>query len=128
AVIISWVTPDEPGSSRVQFGTSEDKFQASAEGTVSNYTFGEYKSGYIHHCLVEGLEHNTKYYYRIGSGDSSREFWFETPPKVEADAPYKFGIIGISTLMLVYGGIHGPDLLRRVQHISHGYGLQEIMK
>lgn len=56
AVIISWVTPDEPGSSHVQFGTSENKFQSTAQGTVSNYTFGEYKSGYIHHCLVEGLE------------------------------------------------------------------------
>jgi hypothetical protein len=56
AVIITWVTPDEPGSSHVQFGTSENNFQASAEGTVSNYTLGKYKSGYIHHCLVDGLE------------------------------------------------------------------------
>lgn len=56
AVIVSWVTPDEPGSSHVQYGTSEKDFQTSAKGTVSNYTLGEYKSGYIHHCLVEGLE------------------------------------------------------------------------
>lgn len=56
AVIISWVTPDEPDSSRVQYGTSDNNFQVSAEGTVSNYTFYKYKSGYIHHCLVEGLE------------------------------------------------------------------------
>lgn len=56
AVIISWVTPEEPGSNHVQFGTSENKFKATAEGTVSNYTFYKYKSGYIHHCLVEGLE------------------------------------------------------------------------
>ncbi|KAJ1378928.1 Purple acid phosphatase-like, N-terminal [Sesbania bispinosa] len=94
AVIVSWVTMDEPGPSKVEYGTSENKFQASAEGTVTNYTFYKYKSGYIHHCLIEGLEYKTKYYYRIGSGDSSREFWFETPPKVEPDAPYKFGIIG----------------------------------
>ncbi|KAK7264868.1 hypothetical protein RJT34_32481 [Clitoria ternatea] len=94
AVIISWVTPDEPGSSTVHYGTAENKFRASAKGTVSNYTFYLYKSGYIHHCLVEGLEHSTKYYYKIGSGDSSREFWFETPPPVGPDTPYKFGIIG----------------------------------
>ncbi|XP_014508892.1 bifunctional purple acid phosphatase 26 isoform X1 [Vigna radiata var. radiata] len=94
AVIISWVTPDEPGPSHVQYGTSESKFQTSLEGTVRNYTFHEYKSGYIHHCVLEGLEYKTKYYYRIGSGDSSREFWFETPPKVDPDASYKFGIIG----------------------------------
>ncbi|XP_027920027.1 bifunctional purple acid phosphatase 26-like isoform X1 [Vigna unguiculata] len=94
AVIISWVTPDEPGPSHVQYGTSESEFQTSLEGTVRNYTFHEYKSGYIHHCVIEGLEYKTKYYYRIGSGDSSREFWFETPPKVDPDASYKFGIIG----------------------------------
>lgn len=44
--------------------------------------------------IISTLQYNTKYYYRIGSGESSREFWFETPPKVGPDAPYKFGIIG----------------------------------
>ncbi|GAV60536.1 Metallophos domain-containing protein/Metallophos_C domain-containing protein [Cephalotus follicularis] len=94
AVIISWVTPDEPGSSNVQYGTSGKKYGLIAEGTVTNYTFYNYKSGYIHHCLVDGLEYDTKYYYKIGVGDSSREFWFQTPPKIDADAPYTFGIIG----------------------------------
>lgn len=56
AVIVSWVTPDEPGTRHVQYGTSKDKFKTSAEGTVANYTFYNYKSGYIHHCLIEGLE------------------------------------------------------------------------
>ena len=56
AVIISWVTTDEIGPSKVQYGTSESKFQATAEGTFTNYTFYEYKSGFIHHCLIEGLE------------------------------------------------------------------------
>jgi len=44
--------------------------------------------------IISTFQHSTKYYYRIGSGDSSREFWFETPPKVGPDATYKFGIIG----------------------------------
>jgi len=157
------VTPDEPGPSHVQYGTSESNFQTSLEASVTNYSFHEYKSGYIHHCLIEGLEvivdqiarlelsslafylkcqkvksirkwsltyntqyvfffqliscllilillcvecvhlinsvicpfqYETKYYYRIGSGDSAREFWFKTPPKVDPDASYKFGIIG----------------------------------
>ncbi|PQQ08621.1 Bifunctional purple acid phosphatase 26 [Prunus yedoensis var. nudiflora] len=94
AVIISWVTPDEPGPSKVQYGTSENGYKFSAEGIVTNYTFYEYKSGYIHHCLVDGLEHDTKYYYKIGSGDSSREFWFTTPPKIDPNSRYTFGIIG----------------------------------
>ncbi|KAK4763075.1 hypothetical protein SAY86_008843 [Trapa natans] len=94
AVIISWVTPDEPGSSKVKYGASEKNYDHSAEGTINNYTFHEYKSGYIHHCLVNDLEYDTKYYYKIGSGDSVREFWFQTPPRIDPDAPYKFGIIG----------------------------------
>ncbi|KAK9269717.1 hypothetical protein L1049_001495 [Liquidambar formosana] len=94
AVIISWVTDDEPGPSKVQYGTSEKRYDFSVEGTMTNYTFYKYKSGYIHSCLVDGLEYDTKYYYKIGSGDSSREFWFQTPPKIDPDAPYKFGIIG----------------------------------
>ncbi|OAY47013.1 bifunctional purple acid phosphatase 26 [Manihot esculenta] len=94
AVIISWVTPDNPGSSKVQYGVSKAKYDFTAEGTVTNYTFYKYKSGYIHHCLLDGLEYDTKYYYKIGDGDSSREFWFQTPPMINPDAAYKFGIIG----------------------------------
>ncbi|KAF9617087.1 hypothetical protein IFM89_033192 [Coptis chinensis] len=39
-------------------------------------------------------QYDTKYYYKIGQGDSSREFWFQTPPKIGPDVPYTFGIIG----------------------------------
>jgi hypothetical protein len=56
AVIISWVTPDEPGTNKVQYGVSKKKYDFTAEGTVKNYTFYNYKSGYIHQCLVDGLE------------------------------------------------------------------------
>ncbi|KAK8505396.1 hypothetical protein V6N13_045835 [Hibiscus sabdariffa] len=94
AVIISWVTPDKPRPSRVQYGTSEKKYDFIADGTVTNYTFYNYKSGYVHHCLVGGLEYETKYYYKIGEGDSSREFWFQTPPMIGPDSPFTFGIIG----------------------------------
>ncbi|XVE71518.1 hypothetical protein DITRI_Ditri10aG0157200 [Diplodiscus trichospermus] len=94
AVIISWVTADEPGSSKVQYGTSEKNYEFTAEGKVMNYSFYKYNSGYIHHVLVDGLEYDTKYYYKIGSGDSAREFWFQTPPMIGPDVPYKLGIIG----------------------------------
>jgi hypothetical protein len=41
------------------------------------------------------FQYNKKYYYKIGNGSSAREFWFFTPPKIDPDAAYKFGIIGI---------------------------------
>lgn len=48
------------------------------------------------------MQYNTKYYYKIGSGDSAREFWFETPPAIDPDASYTFGIIGSSFFFLKY--------------------------
>ncbi|XP_011626417.1 bifunctional purple acid phosphatase 26 [Amborella trichopoda] len=94
AVIVSWVTPAEPGTSEVFYATSENGYDHHAEGKVTNYTFYNYKSGYIHHCLIDGLEYDTKYNYKIGKDSSSREFWFHTPPKVDPGAAYTFGIIG----------------------------------
>ncbi|THG17836.1 hypothetical protein TEA_011376 [Camellia sinensis var. sinensis] len=94
AVLISWVTVEAPGSNIVQYGTSENKYEFTASGTVTNYTFYNYTSGYIHHCLVDGLKYDTKYFYKVGDGDSARTFSFQTPPEVDPNAPYKFGIIG----------------------------------
>lgn len=56
AVIISWVTSDGPEPSKVVYGTSEKTYEFTSEGRASNYTFHKYKSGYIHHCLVGGLQ------------------------------------------------------------------------
>ncbi|GMH07033.1 hypothetical protein Nepgr_008873 [Nepenthes gracilis] len=94
AVIVSWVTPDRPGASQIWYGRSKEKYEFSAEGYVTNYTFYKYNSGYIHHCLINDLEYDVKYYYKIGAGDTFREFWFQTPPKIHPDSPYTFGIIG----------------------------------
>lgn len=94
AVIVSWVTITDPGTSEVLYGKSQNKYDHSAQGKTTNYTYYDYKSGYIHHCLLDGLEYDTKYYYKVGTGDSARKFWFQTPPKIDPDAPYTFGIIG----------------------------------
>lgn len=94
AIIVSWVTPSEPGSSEVFYGRTEHNYDHCAEGLVTQYTFYNYTSGFIHHCLIDGLEYNKKYYYKIGNGSSAREFWFFTPPKIDPDAAYTFGIIG----------------------------------
>lgn len=94
AVIISWVTPLDRGSSVVYYGFETGNYKHRAEGNVTSYKFSNYSSGFIHHCPIQGLMYDTKYYYKIGVGDSAREFWFVTPPKPGWDAAYTFGVIG----------------------------------
>ncbi|KAF3789036.1 Bifunctional purple acid phosphatase 26 [Nymphaea thermarum] len=71
----------------------QHKYNHHAEGTFTNYTFYNYKSGYIYHCTVNDLEYDPKYYYKIGEDESAREFWFHTLPKIDPNASYIFGII-----------------------------------
>ncbi|GAB4853856.1 prolyl aminopeptidase [Ancistrocladus abbreviatus] len=96
AVIVSWVTPEKEGSNSVVYWSEGGKHKEKhkAEGSVTRYTYYNYTSGYIHHCLIKHLEYDTKYYYKIESGKSARTFWFMTPPEVGPDAPYTFGLIG----------------------------------
>lgn len=56
AVIVSWVTVDERGSSKVLYW-SEDSEQTkhTAEGIVVTYKYYNYTSGYIHHCNLTDL-------------------------------------------------------------------------
>ncbi|CAL1353612.1 unnamed protein product [Linum trigynum] len=95
AMIISWVTMDEPGSSEVVYwkenGSSQKK---TAKGKYTTYKYYNYTSGYIHHCNIRKLEYNTKYYYEVGIGHNVRRFSFTTPPPVGPDVPYTFGMIG----------------------------------
>lgn len=114
AIIITWITPTEPGSNRVYYGPEKGTHSKFAKGTVSKYKFYNYTSGFIHHVTIENLEHSTKYYYKLGEGDSAREFWFLTPPEVDPDAPYIFGIIG--DLGQTY------DSQRTFQHYLEGNG------
>lgn len=94
AVIVSWVTQDEPGSNTVLYGTSEDNFEFHATGKLTQYTYYNYTSGFIHHCTLRNLKFSTKYYYKVGIGNTTRRFWFTTPPEVGPDVPYTFGLIG----------------------------------
>ncbi|KAB2023276.1 hypothetical protein E1A91_D06G007300v1 [Gossypium mustelinum] len=93
-VIISWITPDEPGSNMVYYWSENSNHKYKAEGIFVRYKFFNYTSGYIHHCTINNLEYNTKYMYEIGRGDSIRQFWFVTPPRTGPDVPYTFGLIG----------------------------------
>lgn len=94
AVIVSWVTPSEPGSSTVLYGTKEYKYKNAANGIVTTYKYYNYTSGYIHHCTLKNLKFDTTYFYKIGEGNTTREFSFSTPPRPGPDTPYTFGVIG----------------------------------
>ncbi|XP_021669759.2 purple acid phosphatase 2 [Hevea brasiliensis] len=93
AVIVSWVTEELPGSNSVLYWT-ENSTHKEAKGKHKTYKFYNYTSGYIHHCTIRNLEYNTKYYYVVGIGHTTRQFWFVTPPAVGPDVPYTFGLIG----------------------------------
>ncbi|XP_039036187.1 purple acid phosphatase 2-like isoform X2 [Hibiscus syriacus] len=94
AVIVSWVTQDEPRSNTVVYWSENSKEKKKAMGKVYTYKFYNYTSGYIHHCTIRNLEYDTKYYYVVGDRNSMRKFWFTTPPEVGPDVPYTFGIMG----------------------------------
>ncbi|KAJ8767115.1 hypothetical protein K2173_013512 [Erythroxylum novogranatense] len=94
AVIVSWVTQDEPGSSTVVYWSEDSKQKEEAKGKHYTYKFFNYTSGYIHHTTIRKLKFNTKYYYEVGTLHSKRQFWFKTPPAVGPDVPYTFGLIG----------------------------------
>lgn len=63
------------------------------------------------------MQHDTKYYYEIGDGDSSRRFWFQTPPEVDPDASYTFGIIG--EFIFYVNSIVSDTILERSQAVGH---------
>lgn len=94
AVIVSWVTANEPGSKKVIYWSENSEHKEEANSKVNTYKFYNYTSGYIHHCTIRNLEFNTKYYYVVGVGHTERKFWFTTPPAVGPDVPYTFGLIG----------------------------------
>ncbi|KZV20159.1 Iron(III)-zinc(II) purple acid phosphatase precursor family protein [Dorcoceras hygrometricum] len=94
AVIVSWITPNEPGSNQVSYWDETNLIKRSAEAIVIKYNFYNYTSGYIHHATIEKLKYGTKYYYEVGLDDTKRQFWFITPPKPGPDVPYTFGLIG----------------------------------
>ncbi|XP_047327789.1 purple acid phosphatase 2-like [Impatiens glandulifera] len=94
-VIVSWVTQSEPGSSLVLYWKENHKQVVhKAKGKLTTYKYLNYTSGFIHHCTILNLEFDTKYYYKIGIGLTTRTFWFTTPPQVGPDVPYTFGLIG----------------------------------
>lgn len=56
AVIVSWVTQDEPGSNAVQYWSANCKHKKLAEGKVVTYKYFNYTSGFIHHTTIKNLK------------------------------------------------------------------------
>ena len=56
AVIVSWTTPDEPGSNTVLYWAENSKTKSHAEGIVITYKYFNYTSGFIHHCTIKNLK------------------------------------------------------------------------
>ncbi|KAH7282213.1 hypothetical protein KP509_35G019500 [Ceratopteris richardii] len=95
AVIISWVSTSQSTLGVLTYSLANDGSESNdVHCNATNYTFASYKSGYIHHCLVGGLMHDSNYTYKLGKGAEARQFWFCTPPKLGPDVAYTFGIIG----------------------------------
>lgn len=55
-VIVSWVTPDEPGSNTVLYWAENSTLKQQAHGIVLTYNYFNYTSNCIHHCTIEDLE------------------------------------------------------------------------
>lgn len=56
SVIISWVTPDEPGSDEVLYWPDNSGLRIIAKCFHVRYKYYNYTSGYIHHCPIKNLE------------------------------------------------------------------------
>lgn len=55
-IIVSWITPDEPGSTSVLYWAANSQIKRTAYSTVVKYKYYNYTSGYIHHCTINNLE------------------------------------------------------------------------
>ncbi|KAI3519197.1 hypothetical protein L1887_08224 [Cichorium endivia] len=97
SVIVSWVTPVDKHPKYVTYWEANEKDgigRNRARSKTKTYKYYNYSSGYIHHATINKLKYNTKYMYELGKGNSTRKFWFTTPPEIGPDVPYTFGIIG----------------------------------
>lgn len=91
-VRVSWVTINPSSPSIVEFGTSSGLYNKVAYGDSESYNFLFYKSGQIHHVVLQDLNASTVYFYKCG-GEGS-EYSFKTPPALDLETPITFAIAG----------------------------------
>ncbi|XP_039058620.1 purple acid phosphatase 2-like [Hibiscus syriacus] len=102
AVIVSWVTEDEPGSSAVFYWSENTKHKEKGSRQIrysTTFSGSEWKITKRALTIARGkktgtLYYNTRYYYEVGLDHTRRTFWFTTPPSVGPNVPYAFGLIG----------------------------------
>ncbi|KAK3424019.1 hypothetical protein EUGRSUZ_F00777 [Eucalyptus grandis] len=75
---ISWVTDGKSSPSYMEYGTSPGRYDSTAQGESTSYSYLFYSSGRIHHTVIGPLESNTVYFYRCGG--EGPEFQLKTPP------------------------------------------------
>jgi hypothetical protein len=88
---VTWITDDKHAPSIVEYGTEKGRYDESATGEHTSYTYFRYSSGKIHHVKIGPLKPSTTYFYKCGS--SGQEFSFNTPPST---FPVAFAIVGES--------------------------------
>jgi hypothetical protein len=55
AMIISWVTLANTSDNVLYSLANDDIKYENSNVSVTTYTFGNYTSGFIHHCIIQGL-------------------------------------------------------------------------
>ncbi|KAJ7536006.1 hypothetical protein O6H91_12G053500 [Diphasiastrum complanatum] len=89
---VSWMTSSFTAPSTVEWGTTSGKYDSTAQGENTSYTYVFYKSGLFHHVVVGPLDASTSYYYRCGG--AGPEFSFRTPPPAGPQVPITFAVAG----------------------------------
>jgi len=100
---VTWISKAAVTDGFCEYGTSQGRNYSlvASAGNCNYYNFPEfhantqYTSGCILHVELNGLDWDTKYYYRCGrKGVMSSEFSFKTRPQSAAETPFTFALIG----------------------------------
>lgn len=99
SIYVNWKT-DGNTESIVEYGSSPESLTTTATGNASVFSDTGYPANYYYHTVkVDGLEPNTKYYYRVKTGALTSDVYsFRTMPlagqAATADGHLRFLIMG----------------------------------
>ncbi|RKE86612.1 fibronectin type III domain-containing protein [Epilithonimonas arachidiradicis] len=99
SIYVNWKTASNP-ESVVEYGSSPNQLSLTKTGTNKVMSDTGYPANYFYHSVkIDGLDANTKYYYRIKTGNSvSQVYSFKTLPlpgqAATADGHIRFLVLG----------------------------------